>query len=302
MSRDRLAAFLEAMQAERGAAANTLAAYARDLRDFAAFAGPDFLEAERETIEAWLEDLETRGLGRATRARRLSAIKQFFRFALSEGWRGDDPAARLSGPGARRRLPGTLSESEAEAILEAARRPWREGEAGRHEGRRRTCLVELLYATGLRASELVSLPVSAARGDPRMMLVRGKGGRERMVPLSPPAREALGHWLTARDARPAERDSPFLFPSRGKSGHLTRHRLWQVIRRLAAAAGVDPQRVSPHTLRHAFATHLLANGADLRAIQQLLGHADLSTTEVYTHVLDARLRELVLTKHPLAEG
>jgi integrase/recombinase XerD len=185
-------------------------------------------------------------------------------------------------------------------MLDAARRPPRDTDAGRREGLRLACLVELLYATGLRATELVSLPVAAARGDPRVLLVRGKGGRERMVPLSPPAREALAAWLAARDARPADRDSPWLFPSRGKAGHLTRHRLWQLIRRLAAEAGVDPAKVSPHTLRHAFATHMLAHGADLRSIQQLLGHADLATTEIYTHVLDARLRELVLTRHPLA--
>lgn len=161
--------------------------------------------------------------------------------------------------------------------------------------------MELLYATGLRATELVSLPVAAVRGDPRMILVTGKGGRDRMTPLSPPAREALTAWLARRDADPAAKASRFLFPSRGKAGHLTRARFFQMIKALAARAGIQPERVSPHVLRHAFATHLLANGADLRAIQRLLGHADLSTTEIYTHVLEARLRDLVLTKHPLAE-
>ena len=298
--------FLEAMAAERGAARNTLLAYARDLQDFRDFAGAGFLAADRGMVEAWLSDMEARGLGKATRARRLSAVRQFFRFAQSEGWREDDPAARIAGPGAARRLPRTLSEAEAEALLTAARRVRGGSEAARASAVRTACLMELLYATGLRVSELCDLPVAAAKGDPRMILVRGKGGRERMVPLSPPAREALSAWLKVRGAQEAEavkaggRPSPWLFPSRGASGRLTRVRMWQMVRDLAVAAGIDPARVSPHTLRHAFATHLLANGADLRAIQQLLGHADLSTTEIYAHVLDARLRELVLTRHPLA--
>ncbi|MDF2232842.1 tyrosine recombinase [Albimonas sp. CAU 1670] len=300
--REPLRAFLEALQAERGAAANTLAAYARDLQDLAEFAGPDWPDAGREVLEAWMVDLEARGLGQATRARRLSAARQFYRFSLSEGWREDDPAARLSGPGASRRLPKTLSEAEAEALLAAAREPTRETEAAKRDALRLACLMELLYATGLRVSELVSLPVAAVRGDPRMVLVRGKGGRERMVPLSPPARRMLAAWLSVRDATPAWKGSAFLFPSPGKAGHVTRQRMWQLIQALAARAGIDPARVSPHTLRHAFATHLLAHGADLRSIQQLLGHADLSTTEIYTHVLDARLKELVLTHHPLAQG
>ncbi len=300
--RDPLRAFLEALQAERGAAANTLAAYARDLQDLAEFAGAAWPQADRETLEAWLVDLESRGLGQATRARRLSAARQFYRFALSEGWREDDPAARLSGPGASRRLPRTLTEPEAEALLTAARRPARETDTARRDALRLACLMELLYATGLRVSELVSLPVAAVRGDPRMILVRGKGGKERMVPLSPPAREMLAAWLSHRDATPAWKGSAFLFPSSGKAGHVTRQRMWQLIQGLAVAAGIDPGRVSPHTLRHAFATHLLAHGADLRSIQQLLGHADLSTTEIYTHVLDERLKDLVLTHHPLAGG
>ncbi|MFO7855921.1 MAG: tyrosine recombinase [Paracoccaceae bacterium] len=290
------AAFLEALQAERGAAPNTLAAYRRDLADLAAFLGTDWAEAEREALEDWMADMAARGLGPATRARRLSAARQFFRFALEEGWRDDDPAARLEGPGARRGLPKTLSEAEVEAMLEAARRVRRDSDAGRRDALRRRCLLELLYATGLRASELAALPVAAARGDPRMILVRGKGGRERMVPLSGPAREALRDWLAARgDVR-----SPRLFPSRAQGGALTRQGLWKLVREVATEAGIDPARVSPHALRHAFATHLLAHGADLRAIQTLLGHADLSTTEIYTHVLEARLRELVLTRHPLA--
>jgi integrase/recombinase XerD len=300
-----IGAFLEALAAERGAAANTLAAYRRDLADFAGWLGrigAELAGARRAEIEAYLGALEAAGLGPATRARRLSAIRQFYRFVLSEGWRADDPAARIGGPRPARRLPGTLSVDEVGRLLEAARA----GQGGEARRARLLCLVELLYATGLRVSELVSLPAAAVRGNPRMLLVRGKGGRERMVPLSAPAREALAAWLALRDAGEARRrhaggrPSPWLFPSRGAPGHLTRIAFWQELKRLAAAAGLDPARLSPHTLRHAFATHLLANGADLRAIQQLLGHADISTTEIYTHVLDERLKALVLEKHPLA--
>ena len=303
-------AFLEALAAERGAAANTLAAYRRDLGDFAAWLGRNgsgLGVARRAEIEAYLGGLEAAGLSPATRARRLSAIRQLFRFLLSEGWRADDPAARIAGPRPARRLPGTLSVAEVDRLLAAARA----GPGGEAKRARLACLVELLYATGLRVSELVSLPAASARGNPRMLLVSGKGGRERMVPLSAPAREALAAWLRLRDAEEAERRAkgtrrarplPWLFPSRGKGGHLTRVAFYQALKALAAQAGLEPERISPHTLRHAFATHLLANGADLRAIQQLLGHADISTTEIYTHVLDERLKALVLEKHPLARA
>ncbi|MEO1687654.1 MAG: tyrosine recombinase [Pseudomonadota bacterium] len=301
MTAPRVALWLEALAAERGASANTLSAYARDLDDFAALAGAAWADADRAAVEAWMADMEARGLGAATRARRLSALRGFFRFALEEGWRDDDPAARLSGPGRPRRLPGTLSEAEVEALLAAARRPARGTPAAARAALRRACLMELLYATGLRATELAGLPVAALRGDPRMILVRGKGGKERMVPLSAPARQAAAAWLRARDAQEGDRRSPWLFPSRGRTGRLTRERLWQIVRDLAAEAGLDPARVSPHVLRHAFATHLLANGADLRSIQAMLGHADLSTTEIYAHVLDARLKTLVLENHPLAQ-
>ncbi|HSF95794.1 MAG TPA: site-specific tyrosine recombinase XerD [Thermohalobaculum sp.] len=299
--------FLEALGAERGAAANTLAAYRRDLTDFCGWlarAGHRAEAAERPQIEDYLAALEAAGLSPATRARRLSAVRQFYRFALSEGWRADDPAARIGGPRPKRPLPGTLSVAQVDRLLEAARtRP-----ATVAKRARLVCLMELLYATGLRVSELVSLPASAARGNPRMLLVTGKGGRERMVPLSQPARGALSEWLAMRDAAEAERrragarPSPWLFPSRGRGGHLTRVGFYLALKELAVAAGLDPSQLSPHTLRHAFATHLLANGADLRAIQQLLGHADVSTTEIYTHVLDERLKALVLEKHPLARG
>ena len=301
-----ISGFLEAQAAELGAATNTLLAYGRDLKDFAGWLdrrNSDFANADRAVIEAYLVDCDAQGLSRATRARRLSAIRQLYRFAFEEGWRADSPAIQIRGPGRDKRLPKTLDVPDVDRLLAAAR------ETGRSpaDRLRNTCLMELLYATGMRVSELVSLPAAAARGDPRMLLVRGKGDKERMVPLSPPARTALATWLAERDATDEKAvakgalASPFLFPSRGKSGHLTRHRFYLLIKELAMTGGVDPARVTPHTLRHAFATHLLANGADLRSIQTLLGHADISTTEIYTHVLDERLSELVLEHHPLAQ-
>lgn len=298
--------FLEAMAAERGAAANTLAAYERDLahvQDWLEGEGKDFTVAAQEDVEAYLVFCDSQGLSRATRARRLSAVKQLYRFAFDEGLRDDNPALQISGPGREKRLPKTLSIEEVDRLLEAAE------EHGRTKAdrSRNACLMQVLYATGMRVSELVSLPMVAARGDPRMLLIRGKGGKERMVPLSPPARAALARWLEIREeaedlrrveGKPA---SSHLFPSRGKAGHLTRHAFYMLIKEFAVEAGVSPDKVTPHTLRHAFATHLLANGADLRAIQTLLGHADVATTEIYTHVLEERLRELVLEHHPLAK-
>ncbi|MEL7175680.1 MAG: site-specific tyrosine recombinase XerD [Pseudomonadota bacterium] len=306
MMATRIQAFLEAQAAELDAATNTQLAYARDLKDFAEWLERrtcDFERASREDVEQYLIYCDAQGLAKSTRARRLSAIKQLYRFAFEEGWRTDNPAIQIKGPGRDKHLPKTLDVMEVDRLLAAAR------ETGRSDmdRLRNTCLMELLYATGMRVSELVSLPVSAARGDPRMLLIMGKGGKERMVPLSPPAREALARWLIARDdAEDAARTaglapSRHLFPSRGKSGHLTRHRFYTLIKELAVAGGVSPAKVTPHTLRHAFATHLLANGADLRSIQTLLGHADVATTEIYTHVLDERLRELVLENHPLAK-
>lgn len=297
-----ISAFIEAQAAELDAASNTQLAYARDLNDFVDWLGPThFSDVERSHVERYLIWCDAQGLAKSTRARRLSAIKQLFRFAFEEGWRSDNPAVQISGPGRDKRLPKTLSLEEVDALLNAAR--------DMPKGTARTvCLMELLYATGMRVTELVSLPVSAARGDPRMLLVRGKGDKERMVPLSAPAREALATWLEARDATEAQQvknggqRSAFLFPSRGKLGHLTRQSFFNLIKELSVKAQVDPAKVTPHTLRHAFATHLLANGADLRAIQTLLGHADVATTEIYTHVLDERLKELVLDHHPLAKG
>lgn len=297
--------FLEAQAAELDASENTRLAYGRDLLGFSDWItsrGGALSTASRSDIEDYLISCEAEGLAKSTRARRLSAIKQLFRFAYEEGWRDDNPAIQIAGPGRDKRLPKTLSMEEVDALIAAA------SEQARTETDRlrNTCLMELLYATGMRVSELVGLPVSAARGDPRMLLVRGKGGKERLVPLSSPARGALAQWLDRRDrdeelarkkGKPA---SKFLFPSRGKAGHLTRHRFYGLIKDLAVHAGISPAKVTPHTLRHAFATHLLANGADLRSIQTLLGHADVSTTEIYTHVLDERLKELVLEHHPLA--
>ncbi|MCG6883194.1 MAG: site-specific tyrosine recombinase XerD [Silicimonas sp.] len=302
-----ISTFLEAQAAELDAARNTQLAYARDLKDFAAWAATrtlDLVELKQADIESYLIGLDAEGLSRATRARRLSAIRQFYRFACEEGWRADNPAIRIKGPGRDKRLPKTLSEDEVDRLLRAAADTGRGAELARN-----ICLMELLYATGMRVSELVSLPVAAARGGPRMLLVRGKGGKERMVPLSPPAREALAEWLVVRDeaedrarVEKGTTVSRFLFPSHGASGHLTRHRFYGLIKEFAVAAGISPAKVTPHTLRHAFATHLLARGADLRAIQTLLGHADVATTEIYTHVLEERLHDLVLGHHPLAKA
>ncbi|ARO14196.1 Phage integrase family protein [Ketogulonicigenium robustum] len=301
-----ISTFLDAQAAELGAARNTLLAYGRDLVDFDGWlqAHPDgetaFVTVPEARIEAYMAHCAATGLSAATRARRLSAIRQLFRFAFDEGWRTDNPALRLKGKTQARKLPETLQIDEVDRLLQAARtRP--------HDAVRTTCLLELLYATGMRVTELVSLPAAATRGDPRMLLIRGKGGKERLVPLSPPARTALADWLAQRDAGQEEirlaggSVSKFLFPSHGVAGHLTRQHFLVILKDLAVAAGISPARVSPHKLRHAFATHLLANGADLRAIQTLLGHADIATTEIYTHVLDAHLKDLVLTHHPLAQ-
>ncbi|WP_322892945.1 MULTISPECIES: tyrosine recombinase [unclassified Yoonia] len=295
--------FLQAQAAELDAATNTQLAYARDLQVFADWLsdkGLHFMQVTQDQIESYLIDCEAEGLAKSTRARRLSAIKQLFRFAFDEGWRADNPAMQIKGPGRAQRLPKTLELAEVDRLLDAAR-------ASKRDALRNTCLMELLYATGMRVTELVSLPVAAARGDPRMLLVRGKGGKERLVPLSPPARAAMAAYLAARDAdeevarKAGKPASKYLFPSHSKAGHLTRHRFFALIKEFAVTAGISPARVTPHVLRHAFATHLLAGGADLRSIQTMLGHADISTTEIYTHVLDARLSELVLQHHPLAK-
>ncbi|QBY00469.1 tyrosine recombinase [Rhodophyticola sp. CCM32] len=303
-----LRAFIEAQAAELNAAQNTQLAYSHDLMDFSAFLdtrNSSFAQAARADIDAYLMALDANGMARATRARRLSSIRQLYRFAYEDGLRPDNPAQLIKGPGREKRLPKTLSVEEVDRLLDAA------GSRGKTRGirLRNACLMQLLYATGMRVSELVSLPVAAARGNPQVMLVRGKGGKERMVPLSPPARDALNVWLDHRDAEEEHKTtetgtqaSRYLFPSRGKSGHLTRMRFFLLVKEIAVAAHIAPDKVTPHILRHAFATHLLAGGADLRSIQTLLGHADISTTEIYTHVLDERLKSLVLNHHPLAKS
>ncbi|OAB55333.1 recombinase XerD [Leptolyngbya valderiana BDU 20041] len=291
--------FLEMLAVERGAAKNTLDAYARDLRHAAAFlAGrSETLEAaETEALRAYLGSLADSGMSARTAARRLSALRQFYRFLYGEGLRADDPTETLESPRQGRSLPKILSEAEVDRLLDAARlRPG-------PEGLRLTALLEVLYATGLRVSELVALPVSAVARDGRALVVRGKGGKERMVPISEPARLALDAYRDVRAVflRRAE-DDRWLFPSRSLGGHLTRHRVAQLLKELAVEAELEPRKVSPHVLRHAFASHMLARGADLRAVQQLLGHADISTTQIYTHVLNERLKTLVDTHHPLAQ-
>jgi len=300
--------FLEMLAAERGAAANTLEAYERDLKDFAGFlagrgGAPE--GAGADDIRAYLGRLARAGMAPRTAARRLSALRQFYRFLLTEGLRPDDPTAEVDSPRQGRPLPKILSEAEVGALLEAAH-----AEEG-PEALRLAALVELLYASGLRISELVGLRLAAAQRDQRLIIVRGKGGKERMVPLSPAARHSLSAYLAARDhflptrgkgAKAVKAPSPWLFPSRGAEGHITRHRVAQLLKELARAAGIDAAKVSPHVLRHAFASHLLDHGADLRALQKMLGHADISTTQIYTHVLSERLKSLVHERHPLAGG
>ena len=291
--------FLEAISAERDAAENTLWAYRRDLTAFNDFMNnsKDFQEIERADIEAYLVEMDALGRAASSRARALSCLKQFFRFLFLEGFREDDPAAQIAGPRQAKLLPVSMSEDDVNALFEALHGP----NPNTLQKLRNIALVEMLYATGLRISELVSLPLAATQGDPRMILVRGKGGRERMVPLSEPARLAIANWLDARSKIKLAKTSSYLFPASGKSGHLTRQTVFLMLKDLARQAGLDPAKISPHVVRHAFATHLLSHGADLRAIQTLLGHADISTTEIYTHVLEDRMKSLVLEKHPLAE-
>jgi integrase/recombinase XerD len=303
-----ISSFLQGLAADRGAARNTLLSYGRDLKDLAGFVSNrpamSFANLTRGDIEDYLIGLDAQGLSAATRARRLSAVKQMFRFAHEEGWRADNPALRLTGPTAVRKLPESLSEDEITRLIAAATGLGRTGT----ECARNRVLVEMLYATGLRVTELVSLPVAALRGQPRMVLVRGKGGKERLVPLSRPAAQAVTDWLVIWDQQAEHqrgRNQPpsrQAFPGTGSDGHLTRQALFVMLRNAAMAAGIAPTRVTPHRLRHAFASHLLAGGADLRVIQTLLGHADIATTEIYTHVLDEHLRRLVLNHHPLAQG
>ena len=294
--------FIEMLRAERNAAGNTVDAYRRDLADFAAFLtrrGGALETADAPAIRAYLARLDRAGMAPRTAARRLSAIRQFFRFLIGDGIRQDDPVAVIDGPRQGRPLPKLLSEAEVGRLLAAARAV--EG----LDGRRLVALLELLYAAGLRVSELVALPVAAVMRDQRVLVVRGKGGKERMIPLHDAARGAITAWLAARSQELAKRGrcgaSPWLFPSHGASGHLTRHRFGQLLKDLAAPAGLDRRKVSPHVLRHAFASHLLDHGADLRSVQKMLGHADIATTQIYTHVAGERLKALVRDHHPLAQ-
>ncbi len=310
--------FLDMLAAEQGAGDNTLDAYRRDLEDFSEFLGRDgrgFAGVETQALRDYLADLDARGFKSSSVARRLSAMRHLFRFLLHERIRSDDPAAILSGPKRGRGLPKVLSISDVDRLLVRAKALADAPEASalqRLRAQRMYCLLEVLYATGLRVSELVALPLSASRRDARMIVVRGKGDKERLVPLNEPSRQAMADYLAAMQALKQEKKSSgpapknnsaskWLFPSFGESGHLTRQHFARDLKELAAAAGLAPRLVSPHVLRHAFASHLLHNGADLRIVQTLLGHTDISTTQIYTHVVEERLKSLVRDLHPLAE-
>lgn len=286
------------MSAERGASGNTQAAYSADLGDLEAFLArrrQKAADADVEALRAYLKSLDYVGMTPRTVARRLSVMRQFFRFMVAEHMRADDPASALDSPRLGRPLPKVLSRAEVDRLIEATK------DMDGADGGRMATLLEILYGTGLRVSELVTLPLAAVERDPMVLVVRGKGDKERLVPLSDPARAAIAAWLPVRGAALAEGESSrHLFPSRGRTGHLTRQRFAQLLKEAALAAGIDPARVSPHVLRHAFASHLLEGGADLRSVQLMLGHADIATTQIYTHVLDEKLRTLVQEKHPLA--
>ncbi|MER9527958.1 site-specific tyrosine recombinase XerD [Mesorhizobium sp. M0292] len=298
----RIEAFLEMMSAERGAAANTLSSYRRDLEDASQQIAGGLAAAASADIRAYLDGIAARGFASTSQARKLSAIRQFFKFLYAEGLRGDDPTGTLDSPKKGRPLPKTMSEADTGRLLDRAALETGDAVNGdRVAALRLHALVEVLYATGLRVSELVGLPVTVAQRDDRFFMVRGKGDKERMVPLSAKARTAMRAWLTARATVPAFADSPFLFPAAGDSGFLSRQVFARDLKGLAARAGISAAKISPHVLRHAFASHLLQNGADLRAVQQLLGHADISTTQIYTHVLEERLVRLVNDHHPLAD-
>jgi integrase/recombinase XerD len=291
--------FLEMMAAERGASKNTIVAYLHDLREFEGFMSRrnrNIESANSKNIQDYLGQLKAKGRAPTTHARKLSVLKGFYQFLYAERQRDDDPSARIGGPKTGRSLPKYLSENEVESLLYAAR-----GQPG-NLGVRMIALLEIIYATGLRVSELVGLPLAAMSSDRKMLLVRGKGNKERMVPLTTPAIHAAADYLKLRQAF-LNKGAPslYFFPSRAKGGHLTRAGFGLLLKDIAILANIDPKRVSPHVLRHSFASHMLANGADLRTLQQLLGHADISTTQIYTHVLEDRLRDLVLRSHPLSD-
>ena len=305
--------FLDMLAAEQGAGPNPLDAYRRDLTDFSDFlgrVGHTFVDAETQTLRDYLADLDSRGFKSSSVARRLSAMRHLYRFLLNERIRSEDPAAILSGPKRGRGLPKVLSISDVDRMLRRAKELSEAEDASpakRLRALRLYCLLEVLYATGLRVSELVALPRSAAKRDARMIVVRGKGNKERLVPLNEASRQAMADYLAATEALRTEKKkdslaaSKWLFPSFGESGHLTRQHFARDLKELAVAAGLQARLVSPHVLRHAFASHLLHNGADLRIVQTLLGHTDISTTQIYTHVVEERLKSLVRDLHPLAE-
>lgn len=305
--------FLDMLAAEQGAGPNTLDAYRRDLTDFSEFlgrVGHSFVDAETQVLRDYLGDLDARGFKSSSVARRLSAMRHLFRFLLNERIRTEDPAAILSGPKRGRGLPKVLSIADVDRMLSRAKEMSEAADASRSQRLRALrlyCLLEVLYATGLRVSELVSLPRSAAKRDARMIVVRGKGDKERLVPLNEASRQAMADYLAATEAAKTEKKkdsltaSKWLFPSFGESGHLTRQHFARDLKELAVASGLQARLVSPHVLRHAFASHLLHNGADLRIVQTLLGHTDISTTQIYTHVVEERLKSLVRDLHPLAE-
>ncbi|MGH7025524.1 MAG: site-specific tyrosine recombinase XerD [Caulobacteraceae bacterium] len=293
-------AFLEMMAAERGASRHTLAAYGADLAGLSGFLagrGLDLETADTGDIEAYFTSLGARGLAPATAGRRRAAVRQFYRFVLGEGWRPDDPSRRVAAPRLGRPLPKVLSQEEVERLIEAAAKA-----GGEAAGARLAAMVELAYASGLRVSELTSLSLAAVAGDPAYLIVKGKGGKERLAPVGERARVAVKTYLPHRRTFLGRggKESPWLFPSRGRAGRLTPRRFAQLLAEAAEVAGIDPARISPHVLRHAFATHLLEGGADLRVVQTLLGHSDIATTQIYTHVAQDRLTEVVRTRHPLA--
>jgi integrase/recombinase XerD len=302
--------FLDMLAAERGAAGNTLEAYRRDLDDLDSHLSADggsVAAATTDELRGYLHALAARGFAPASTARRLSAVRQLYRFLYAEGHRGDDPAAVIEGPKRGRPLPKVLSIKDVDRLLATARMAVERAEklSEKLRAARLVCLLEVLYATGLRVSELIALPAAAARRDERLLVVRGKGGKERLVPLNDAAKQAMRDYLALiAEAGKADKvaASKWLYPSFGEAGHLTRQHAARELKTLAVAAGLPAAKVSPHVLRHAFASHLLQNGADLRIVQTLLGHADISTTQIYTHVLDERLKSLVRDLHPLAQG
>lgn len=300
MSFRHIETFLEMMVVERAASTNTIDAYRRDLEDAGQFlvrqVGRDVLSASESDLSAYLQHLQAQGMATRTQNRRLSALRQFYSFAWGEGWRGDNPSSRLDSPKIGRSLPKVLTEAEVSALLGAAQR------ISGPRGAMVLALMELVYATGMRVSELVGLPYAAVARNPEVLIVRGKGDKERMVPLNDSAREAVQAWVAERQKLvPKNRPSRWLFPSSSHEGHLTRAAFTAIVQRLGLKVGISRRRLSPHVLRHAFASHLLAGGADLRVVQEILGHADIATTEIYTHVVDKAKTVLIHTHHPLAQ-